>query len=656
MSIISYLDLIGALCCILALIATPRLCLRKYYRSEALIIAFICLITATTNAISAWSWSNLAKIPLGENWGDYLQILQPAMWGAFFYAVVESARRKQLEASQKNLRDVIEHMPVILQAFDTEGKVLAWNKKSEELSGKSLIEMQNNNNAINDIFPSVNDRKSILEECAKGGGNYENHLRTMQGKQGLRYIAWSNISKRFPIAGWGNWGVGLDITQQLKTQQELERIATHDELTQLPNRVLLRERLQHALQLNKKNGTKGALLMLDLDDFKRVNDRHGHPAGDKLLKNIGKRLSQTLQESDTLARVSGDEFVLLIKHIKNKNEAEDIAKQVLNTLANPFNIMGNEVRTTSSLGITVFPDDHDNADELIKNMDLALYAAKKTGKNAYQFYNRDMHSELRRKHFIAEKLEQAIEDNALALYYQPQIAVAENRLCGAEALLRWPNFEGGDLSPGVFIPVAESTGLMPKLGEWVIDRGFAQASCWAQQSRITSVSINLSVLQFYQSNLLNFLDEKLEQYQLAANLIYLEITESVVMRNADEAIKTVQDLKNRGFNIALDDFGTGYSSLAYLRHLPIDKLKIDRSFIRNVDTNHKDAAIVNTIIQLAQNLGLTVIAEGVETESQLKMLEQEGCHEIQGFYYAKPLAVSDFEQFFLGKNHPSLSA
>lgn len=653
MSIISTLDLVGLLAAFFScfFLFTP---LRKNIsKEEKVIIALACIITAVVNGYNFWSWfGEDATAIIQENWGDYLQILQPAIWGVFFYVVVQIAQRKELEESRRGLRSIIENMPVILQAFDDNGNILAWNKKAEEASGRSFEAIKKDRNALHKVFPNKTDREKLISECENSGGDYENRVRTMQGAHGLRKISWSNISKRFPIPGWSNWGVGLDITEQLMAQHELERMATYDELTQLPNRTLLRDRLQHALRSSKRNKQMGALLMLDLDHFKMVNDQYGHPVGDKLLQSVGDRISRRIKSTDTIARFSGDEFVILLDRIRDFGEAATIAERVLNCLSAPsFELNGNKVHINASIGITVFPDDNDCADELIKNMDLALYAAKESGRNSYQFYSKKMHKKLRQQHRISEQLRNAIEENKLTLHYQPQISILGERLSGAEALVRWPSFENGSMSPAVFVPIAENTGLMPAMGSWIIESAFSQAGKWKSNAVNFPIAINLSVLQFYQNNLLEFLDEKIEQYNITPSLIDFEITESAVMRNADSAIETMRSLNKRGFSISLDDFGTGYSSLSYLKKFPVNKLKIDQSFVKNLNTSKKDAAIVNAIIQLGHSLDLKVIAEGVETKSQLQKLGNSGCDEVQGFYYSKPLSAAEFDSYITSSKY-----
>jgi diguanylate cyclase (GGDEF)-like protein len=649
---ISVLDLIGGIAALLALIFLLTAWKKILSRSERLIIITLCASTAFINVLGFWTW--LGESPnaaVAENLGDYLQILQPVFWGMLFYVVVTSQHKREIAENHNILRSLIENMPVILKAYDSKGRIRAWNRRAEEVSGLPLEQVKSSDDALETLFPDITARLEIKHDCAIGGGDYENRVRNLQGKDSIRQIAWYNISKRFPVRGWANWELGLDVSDQLRAQRELERLATHDELTQLPNRALLRDRLHHALMDCQRNRHTGALLMIDLDHFKMVNDSHGHPVGDMLLCKVAERLQQCLKSTDTLARHSGDEFVVLLENIRNVSQAASVAERLLNVLSNPpYDIYGSEIRVRASIGITVFPDDDNRADELMKNMDLALYAAKETGRNSFQFYCRDMHQKLRRQHQIAEHLREAIDHNELSLHYQPLVELESKKIIGAEALLRWPSFEDGKLSPEVFVPVAEKSGLMPAMGLWVLDNAISQAARFKSKGQLSRISINLSAIQLYQSDLIDRLSEILERNKAEPEYIELEITESAVMRNMEAAMRTMNSLRNNGFQLTLDDFGTGYSSLSYLKQFPVNSIKIDQSFIQNMQSDVKDAAIVRSVIDLGHSLDLKVIAEGVETEEQLALLQSQHCDAIQGFYYSKPLHALELNELLKAPN------
>lgn len=650
MLMISLLDGVGAFAALGAVAMMLTSWRHRLATEEKWLIAMIGSFTAIVNGISFWTWFGLGiSSDMEENVGDYLQILQPISWGMFFYVVIQSVQRRALEKSRQQMRDLVENMPVILHAYDQEGRILAWNRRAEEVSGFTKEEVMGDNAVLPRLFPDTDYREQLLHECRAGGASYQHFIRPLVSKQCYEHqVAWYNISKQVPIAGWANWGIGLDMTEQLVAQKELEHMATHDELTGLPNRALLRDRLGHALTDVQRNNRRGALLLLDLDHFKMVNDSHGHPVGDQLLREIGRRLSACLKSTDTLARLGGDEFVVLLERIERAEEAGLVAERLLNNLVNkPFFLFGNEIRVRTSIGITVFPDDDVRLDELMKNVDLALYAAKQGGRNTYHFYSRVMHNKLRWQHRVSEKLRGALEADAFSLQYQPQVRLQDSSVVGVEALLRWNAFDEVPLSPAAFIPIAENMGLMPSLGKWVVESAFRQAAAWKTsfpQTRLP-VAINLSSIQLYQPNLVESLLEAMSEQKVDPQNIEFEITESAVMRNMDNAIATMRRLRQEGFHISLDDFGTGYSSLSYLKRFPVSKLKIDQSFVKGIETDPVDAAIVRSVINLGHSLNMKVLAEGVETQGQLQRLGEEGCDYIQGFYYSRPLAADSVEAY-----------
>lgn len=651
MLMISLLDGIGMLAALGAAVLMLTSWRQRLATEEKWLIALIGCITAVVNGISFWSWLGLGvHMDIEENIGDYLQILQPMLWGMFFYVVVQSAQRRALEKSRQQMRELVENMPVILHAYDAEGRILAWNRHAEQVSGFSKEEVMGNNAALPQMFPDAEYREQLLQECRNGGASYQHRIRPLLSKQRYEHqVAWYNISQRVPINGWANWGIGLDMTEQMVAQKELEHMATHDELTSLPNRALLRDRLSHALTDVRRNNRRGALLLLDLDHFKMVNDSHGHPVGDQLLREVGTRLSGCLKSTDTLARLGGDEFVILLERIERPEEAALVAQRLLNALVNkPFFLFGNEIRVRTSIGITVFPDDDIRLDELMKNVDLALYAAKQGGRNGYHFYSRVMHNKLRWQHRVSEKLRSALESESFSLHYQPQIRVGDRAVVGVEALLRWNAFDEVPLSPAAFIPIAENMGLMPSLGKWVVEAACRQAAVWQGRFAKMPVAINLSSIQLYQPDLVENLLAVMREQNVDPENIEFEITESAVMRNMDNAIATMRRLRQEGFHISLDDFGTGYSSLSYLKRFPVGKLKIDQSFVKGIETDPVDAAIVRSVINLGHSLNMKVLAEGVETQGQLERLGDEGCDYIQGFYYSRPLAADSVEAYMNG--------
>lgn len=648
MTVISYLDMLAALT---SLGACLILALRGWHiftSAERWIVFSVGALTVALNGSNFWVWrGQLVGADLAENWADYLQILQPVLWGMFFYIVVQVAQRKALERSRQQMRDLVEHMPVILHAYDEQGRILAWNSHAEEVTGFSKAEVIGCDLALQKIFPDIDYREQLLMECRNHGASYQHRLRPMRCKQRFeRQVAWFNISQECPIEGWANWGIGLDMTEQVNAQKSLEHMATHDELTGLANRALLRDRLAHALTSSRREQVIGALILMDLDHFKMINDSHGHPVGDQLLCEVAERLRGCLKSTDTLARMGGDEFVILLEKVGRPEEVSLIAERLLAAISQlPFYLYGSEIRIRCSMGITLFPSDDVRIDELIKNVDLALYAAKEAGRNNYHFYSRSLHNKLRWQHRVSEKLREAIDIGSFSLHYQPQIALQDHQVIGLEALLRWDAYDEVPLSPAAFVPIAESTGLMPSLGRWVVEAACKQAALWQSQGLIIPIAINLSSVQFYQPNLAEALARVVEDHHLDPTKIEFELTESTVMRNMDNAIATMRQLTQRGFSISLDDFGSGHSSLGYLKRFPVAKIKIDQSFVRGIETDRVDASIVRSVIDLGHSLDMKVLAEGVETVGQIERLGNEGCDYIQGFYFSKPLPERAVEPF-----------
>ncbi len=426
---------------------------------------------------------------------------------------------------------------------------------------------------------------------------------------------------------------------QLEKARELEQyLAYHDALTSLPNRKLFYDRLAHTISRARRNDKMVGVMFLDLDGFKRINDTLGHGAGDELLKITAERLKHVIRESDTVARLGGDEFTVIIDHISQEQDVISVCDKILRTLEKPYKIDSNEFFITSSIGVSLYPFDGENIEELIKNADVAMYRAKGAGKNNYQFYNISMDAQAMEHLEMERSLRRALENNELYLHYQPLFNMQQKTITSLEALVRWQHPELGNIPPSKFIPIAEETGLINPLGEWIINTACIQnKTLQAEGYQPVRVAINLSTHQFRDKNLFETVTNALDKSRLNPQFMSLEITESSVMRDVEYAIDTLQAFKDLGIQVAVDDFGTGYSSLSYLKQLPADTLKIDRSFIDGIPTDRNDASITSAIIGLAHNLELGVVAEGVETSEQLSYLQQLKCDEMQGYHLSKPL-------------------
>ncbi|WP_412480556.1 putative bifunctional diguanylate cyclase/phosphodiesterase [Azonexus sp. IMCC34839] len=444
-------------------------------------------------------------------------------------------------------------------------------------------------------------------------------------------------------------GTVEDITAQRNYQQQLEYQATHDPLTGLPNRNLLQDRLHQAMRLAQRQGTQGALAFVDLDNFKFINDSLGHGAGDRLLVEVARRLKACLRDSDTVARYGGDEFVLILGDHGGLSETLHILHRIQEIVASPINIDGHELRVNCSIGVSVFPDDADDLEALLRHADAAVHHAKGLGKGQFQFYTESLNIAARERLALDSALRKAVEEQELYVVYQPKVD-ARGRPCGFEALVRWQSAEFGAVSPVRFIPLAEENGLIGNLTRFVLREACMQAALWRAQGHTDlRMAVNISPTLFREKDLAGLIQSALDEAGLPAANLELEITESMLMGDVQQALAVLYELKAMGVSIAIDDFGTGYSSLAYLKRFPIDILKVDRSFVQECDGGNEAVAITRAIISLAHSLNLRVVAEGVETHSQMAVLNALGCEEYQGYLVAKPLPASDAAAFLAAR-------
>jgi diguanylate cyclase (GGDEF)-like protein/PAS domain S-box-containing protein len=449
-------------------------------------------------------------------------------------------------------------------------------------------------------------------------------------------------------------GTLQDITERKMNEARIEYLANHDALTDLPNRNLLNDRIGQAIAQARRTDQHLATLVLDLDRFKFVNDGFGHPMGDALLKAVAARLKLAIREGDTVARLGGDEFVILLTSLADTDAAESVVKTVLATFAEPFVLDGHTLHISTSIGISVFPEDGITGEMLLKTADAALYSAKDKGRNGYQFYSRHMGVQVEERAELEAALHQAVARQEFELHYQPKVDLKSGLVYGVEALLRWRRPDVGLIPPDRFIPLAEETGLIVTIGEWVLRTACAQLKNWhlSDYPELT-MAVNVSARQFRQQNIPELVRNVLADNGLAAEYLELELTESVLMQNREVVTKALLQLKEIGVTLSLDDFGTGYSSLSYLKQFPIDVVKIDQSFIQDVTSSVDGASLTKSIIAMAESLHMTTIAEGVETEAQLNFLHANNCDAIQGFYFSRPLPKQEMDTLLnLGTHLP----
>src|SRR5512139_1033208 len=561
-----------------------------------------------------------------------------------------------LRESEARYRALAEHSADWIWSIDVQGRHTYSNQAGGSILGyelEELLAMDNTSLVHPDDLPLY--QETVANALANQSGWQGVSLR-WQHRDGSYRILESSASPQFSEAGQlvGFQGVDRDITERKQAEEHIEYLAHHDALTGLPNRILLRDRFAHALAMAERSRSRVALLFLDLDKFKRVNDTLGHAAGDRLLLEVVTRLGHCTRETDTISRQGGDEFILLLNDVPDPEAVERIADEILTRVGEPLDINGHALITSCSIGIAVYPEDGSDFDSLLQKADIAMYNAKDAGRNTWRFFNDQMNQQAYEHLLLQNRLHEAILRSEFRLVYQPQLEIGSGRVVGVEALLRWNNGELGEVVPARFIPVAEDCGLIVPIGAWVLQEACHQAQSWREAGwPDLTMSVNLSALQFRRAGLAETVESVLRSSGLPPHLLELELTESVLLQDVDHNLDMVRQMKALGVQLTIDDFGTGYSSLSYLKRFAVDRLKIDRSFVRDINSDADNAAIVRAVIQLARSLRLDIIAEGVETEAQLAFLREEGCQEVQGYLFSRPLAPAAFEIFLRDRiRHP----
>ena len=552
----------------------------------------------------------------------------------------------QMEAQLAHQSQILDQIHESVLTMDQMGYITSWNRGAEQLFGYTALEAVGQNILFLYADEGRGDELEPDLFAEQGGRMMEVRRRKKSGE-----VFWASLSLS-PLRDLAERPTGLiayltDITERKQAEEQLHHLAYYDELTGLPNRTLFARLVDQALTVAQRNEASGCVLFIDLNRFKRINDTLGRKIGDELLRQAGQRFKDTLRDEDVVARLSGDEFAVGLSDIRQHFEATTVAQKLQAALDAPFMIGGHDLRVGASIGISVFPQDGNDAETLLGLADIAMERAKRADENpdrSVAFYSQDMNQGMQERMRIESGLRHALGNGELILYYQPKFEIAGGRLVGAEALVRWLHPQRGIVPPSEFIPLAESTGLIVQVGEWVLEQACAQAAIW-QRAGIAPfrLAVNVSAREFTPS-LPARLADTLTRYQLDPSWLELEITESTLMHDFERVTGIMDRVTALGVSLSLDDFGTGYSSLSYLKRFPIHTLKIDRSFTMGIPLDASDCAIAGTIISMARQLALRVIAEGVETLDQLEFLRESGCDEVQGYLYAAPLPAYEFEK------------
>jgi diguanylate cyclase (GGDEF)-like protein/PAS domain S-box-containing protein len=565
---------------------------------------------------------------------------------------------KQGEESALRLASIVEFSEDAIIGESMDGVITSWNRAAEKMYGHTMTEALGRNSSL--LLPPEREAemRAIMGRIRSGEPIqcFETQRLTKAGSVLDISLSLSPIKDaRGGVRGAST--IARDITARKAAEKQVQFLAYYDALTGLPNRTLLQDRVAKALAGARRQKNKVAILFLDLDLFKNINDSLGHSAGDRLLQDVAERLKTWGREQDSVARVGGDEFVLVLNDVKNAPDAAVAAERLMDAMTSEFVVQGRSLNIGCSLGISIFPEHGADGETLIKNADAAMYSAKEYGRNNFQFFTSDMNAQVMERLTLENSLRLALAKKELFLVYQPQMDMASGRITGLEALLRWQHSELGLVPPDKFIRIAENSGLIAPIGEWVLRTACTQARKWQDEGlAAVTVAVNVSAVQFRQENFCEFIRIVLHETGLSAQYLELELTESLLLSSADLTLSLLRKLKATGVMLSIDDFGTGYSSFGYLRQFQVNKLKIDRSFIRDVAVKPDDAAITAAIISMAKNLNLKVIAEGVENEAQMSFLRGHQCDEVQGYYVSRPLAADKVPEKLRGTAVHAFSA
>lgn len=570
---------------------------------------------------------------------------------------LENQLRESESAFQKQkmyFTKLFDHSPQAIACIDQDNKIVAVNPSFESLFGYSEEEIIGEE-MVNFIVPKENylEHQGFYQSISKGNSHRLESTRCHKDGRTIP-VSVFGYSVKVDSEFEGSFVIYEDISQQKEFENQLRHQAFHDALTGLANRVLLMERVERALKRKKRqHNFKFSVLMIDLDRFKGVNDSLGHQVGDELLVTISKRLEDCVRGTDTVARLGGDEFAILLEDVKDQDEVQFITQRIQESIEKEVLIQEHEIYVSGSIGIVINMSQYSQAEDIFRDADLAMYSAKDDGKATCKLFDENLYQQALENANIEKELRHVLENSQLELYYQPIISLKNNQLAGFEALVRWRHPVQGMISPDKFIPMAEDTGLIIPIGQWVLEEACRQLKEWQNQSgkpQHLTMNVNMSVKQFLQPDFVDIVKNCLKNLDLESSCLKLELTESLLMEHSQSALEKIEELKKMGVQFVIDDFGTGYSSLSYIHRFPVDVLKIDRSFVNNLELGHECTEIIKTIVTMSRNLGMSVVAEGIESEFQLDILKQLSCENAQGYLISKPLSKDDAAQLIEQNN------